>query len=400
MTESYKIYTQELELRAILEVTQAINDNLPEEDLYKIYFFTLKAHFKVTKIALYVWDETWQCKVNFGTKTDFRKVPFPSQSLQTWQIETVSDTSLILLPVFTEFSLVIPVLHKNKPLAYLLLTLPDSVQADTNFIQTLTNIIIVAIENKRFARKQLAQEALNRELEIAKNVQTQLFPKNLPVTPHLQVQANYFPNQVVGGDYYDFIQLSENRFLVCIADASGKGMSAALLMSNFQAALQVLLRQTTDLQHIVHELNLLLFKNTGGERFITFFLALYDREKQTFTYINAGHNPPVFQSSDGSLIFLENGTMVLGAYHPLPFLKQTTFENINKFLLFCYTDGLTESSNANDEEFGDEQVLNFIKNNGHLPLENLHDTLMKSLSEFCKNKPFSDDVTLLSCRVE
>ena len=399
MTETLRLYTRELELQSILEITQAINNNLPEEDLFKIYRFTLRANLNITRLALFVKDKDWLCRVSFGIKNDLNAITFPAQALISQTIEPLSDTPLSLIDAFSEFSLLIPVFHKTQPLAYLLLSLPEDVKADTAFIQTLTNIIMVAIENKRFARNQLIQEAFNRELEIAQGVQNQLFPKNLPQTGNLQVQADYLPNQVVGGDYYDFIQLSEDRFLFCIADASGKGMPAALLMSNFQAALQVLLRQTTDLSDIIRELNFLICKNTGGERFITFFLAMYDRSAKTFSYINAGHNPPVFNSARTGYVFLDKGTMVLGIANPLPFLHVTVFEEVEEFFVFCYTDGLTETTDLDDEQFGDGKLLDFLKNMPHASLAQLHQNLIHALTAYCGDKPFADDITLLSCRV-
>src|SRR5690606_1346513 len=126
-------------------------------------------------------------------------------------------------------------------------------------------------------------------------------------------RASYFPHQTVGGDYYDYVRLPEDKFLVCIADVSGKGIPAALLMSNFQASLQALVRQTTDLDYIIRELNFLVKQNSGGERFITFFAAIYDLKKRRLTYINAGHNPPLLISG-GKILLLEQGTTVLGAF--------------------------------------------------------------------------------------
>jgi len=396
--ENYKLYARELELKAILEVTQAINNNLPEDALYKIYHFTLRANLNISRLCLYVWEEKWKCKVCYGTKNDYHHINLPIKTFLSKLITNLPDISLS--EEFEEFSLLIPVFHKDVPVACVLVNIPEAESADTAFIQTLTNIIIVAIENKKLAGQQLAQEALKKELEIAKAVQTQLFPKKLPQYGNIQVKADYYPHQIVGGDYYDYIQIDKDQFLFCIADASGKGISAALLMSNFQAALRALIRQTTDLKKILNELNYLIFQNTGGERFITFFCALYNTNEKKFKYINAGHNPPVFLKSQGAEPeFLEKGTIVLGALNQLPFLHETIFDNIEDFLLFTYTDGLTESTNHNDDEFGSDRIIDFINTNRELNPEQIHEGLMKDLSDFCDGKVFSDDVTLLTCKV-
>ena len=150
----------------------------------------------------------------------------------------------------------------------------------------------------------------------------------------------------------------------------------------------------------MNELNYLIFQNTGGERFITFFCALYNTNEKKFKYINAGHNPPVFLKSQGAEPeFLEKGTIVLGALNQLPFLHETIFDNIEDFLLFTYTDGLTESTNHNDDEFGSDRIIDFINTNRELNPEQIHEGLMKDLSDFCDGKVFSDDVTLLTCKV-
>ena len=144
------------------------------------------------------------------------------------------------------FEIIIPVFHKSKPLAYLLIgDLEDKVEVSPaikhlNFVQTITNIIVVAIENKKLAKKSILQAALKKEMEFASQMQSMLFPSILPNDAQLNAAAFYLPQQEVGGDYYDFIWLNANEFAFCVADVSGKGVPAALLMSNFQANLRVL----------------------------------------------------------------------------------------------------------------------------------------------------------------
>ena len=292
---------KELELNALLEVTQAINNNLPEESLYKIFNFTLRANLNIKKLALYVLNEQagradfWECKTNFGTEVNFVRVMLNDHFLPIQEITYVRD-----LPdpgLFEEFDIAIPVSHKERMLALVFtsgLHKEDDATADqtgTTFVQALSNILIVAIENKKLARQQLAQEAVRKEMEIAQQVQQFLFPKDLPHEVGLQVEASYQPHHSVGGDYYDFLRLGSHHFLVCIADVSGKGVPAALLMSNFQAALRTIVRQTMDLKEIITELNYQVMQSANGENFITFFVAIYDQQAHTLRYVNAGHIP-------------------------------------------------------------------------------------------------------------
>jgi len=146
------------------------------------------------------------------------------------------------------------------------------------FIQTISNIIIVAIENIRLHKESLRQEALKKELELAAKMQQMLIPDNrhMPRNPEIVVNGFYFPHYEVGGDYYDCIKLSDTKTGFCIADVSGKGMSAAILMSNFQASFRALFTADTDLEQLIHKLNSIVVLNAAGERFITFFVARYD----------------------------------------------------------------------------------------------------------------------------
>ena len=168
-----------------------------------------------------------------------------------------------------------------------------------NFIQTISSIIIVAIENIRLFNESLRREALKKELELAARIQKVLIPDNshMPKNPRLVVNGFYYPHFEVGGDYYDCIKLSDTKTGFCIADVSGKGISAAMLMSNFQASLRALFTDDVYLETLIHKLNSIVTVNAAGEKFITFFVARYDHETGVLEYINAAHNPPVLYNT-------------------------------------------------------------------------------------------------------
>ncbi|KYG78846.1 GAF domain-containing SpoIIE family protein phosphatase [Roseivirga echinicomitans] len=394
-----KFYRKEMEVNALLEITQAVNSNLPEDDLYKIYEFTLRANLQLSRMVLYVKDEDWDCKVQFGTKKDFSKIPLDSGCLNLKEIVEVNKVNLSI-SCFNEFDIIIPVTHKEKLLAFVFIkTSEEENGADTTFIQALSNVILVAIENKRLARKQLEQQAIQREMDLARNVQNYLFPDVLPNSEKLEIKAFYQPCKTVGGDYYDYIPIpNENQFLVCIADVSGKGMPAAILMSNFQAVLRTLSRNAENPEQVIHELNHQTWHNAKGENFITFFLAVYDFDKKNLRYFNCGHNHPVLITKDKVMI-LSEGSTVLGAFDPLPFLDKGEIENLDEFSLFMFTDGLTETFNSAGEEFGDERLKKFLIENQNEDLQVTHNALMKELEGFKKENAFADDLTFLSCRV-
>lgn len=399
-----KFEIKDLELNALLEVTQAINNNVPEESLYKIYNFILRSNLNIKKVALYVFDETWSCKVNYGTQTDFTNVALPDHFSALDDITSFGSGDS---GVFGEFNLTIPVSHKTENLAIVFIGGLDQYDKayenddGIRFIRALSNIIVVAIENKKLARRQLQQEALRKEIEIASDVQQFLFPEKLPDTNRLKLEASYFPHDRVGGDYYDYIPINKNQFLFCVADVSGKGIPAALMMSNFQASLRTLVRQTPNLRDIVEALNYQVMENTKGEKFITFFGGIYDINLKTLVYINAGHNPPILCTPGKPLRLLEEGSTVLGAMHPLPFLHEGFVTDLDDFLVFCYTDGLTETLNEENNEFGQAPLLTYFSDQGifRKDLKSIHQDLIVQLDTFKGRRGYHDDITLLSCRV-
>ncbi|HMG93861.1 MAG TPA: PP2C family protein-serine/threonine phosphatase [Chryseolinea sp.] len=397
-----KFEIKELQLNALLEITQAINNNLPEESLYKIYNFTLRSNLNIQKLALFVLDDEWSCKVSFGTKKHFNKANLLPEFKTMQDITHLKEFDEC---DFTVFDIIIPVTHKANTLALVFvggLEKDDYQNEDgVKFIQALSNIIIVAIENKKLVRKQLVQESFRKELEIASDVQQFLFPDTLPNTESLKIEASYLPHDMVGGDYYDYIPINKNQFLICVADVSGKGIPAALMMSNFQASLRTLLRQTPNLTDIIEALNFQVLENTKGEKFITFFAAIYDIRLKTMVYVNAGHNPPILMDRKNGMRMLEDGSTVLGAMHPLPFLNEGFITGIDEFLLFCYTDGLTETVNEQGFEFGVEKLIDYFKFDETYTkdLKTIHQDIIVALDTFKGRKGYHDDITILSCRV-
>ena len=402
LKERFKL--KELELNSLLEITQAINNNLSEDALYKIYNFTLRANLNINKLALYVLDEDWECQVNFGTDKDFFSIPFHQKFLEINEISTIDSKCAV--GDFLEFDTVIPVSHKDKLLATVfasgLLTFQGDThtRTDTAFLQAITNLIIVAIENKKLARRELRQEAFRKELEIAKDVQKFLFPDDLPYGVRLKVEASYLPSRTVGGDYYDYIPINKNQFLLCIADVSGKGIPAAIIMSNFQAALRTLIRQTPNLSEIIKELNFQILENAKGENFITVFAAIYDHQLKTLVYVNAGHNPPVLIDGKKDLKILTDGTTVLGVFHPLPFINEGFITELDNFLYFSYTDGLSETFNPEGQEFGADRINKYLMNNADQDLKQIHKGILDEVYRFKGNASYTDDITILSCRVD
>lgn len=399
---AHELEAKKLQLHWLLQITKAINYNLPSATLFEIYQTVLKEHLKVGELVLVVNEGHWHIPVSYGESS----ASFPDDV----------DAAVATIASFTEsagkndnwvskFDTVVPVIHQDKPLAYALIDGIDeqvfhSRREIISYIHTITNLIVVAIENKRLAKESIRQAAVQRELELAAQMQSMLFPANLVRHSFLDIAATYIPHQSVGGDYYDFIPLNEDEALVCMADVSGKGISAALLMSNFQANLHALVKHsTTDPVQLVLELNRCVNQSAQGEKFITFFIAKINKHKKQIEYINAGHNPPVILVND-QLTILDQGSTGLGMFEELPFINKGVAEFPEGAMLFCYTDGITEMENRHGHVFGAEMLHELLKNHMNASdMAQLHERMVYSLNEFREEIAFNDDVTFLSIRI-
>jgi len=218
-------------------------------------------------------------------------------------------------------------------------------EADLEFISTLANMAMISLENVRLIQVMLEKERMEEELRLARTIQNRLLPEEMPSLEGYDVHGLNLPSKQVGGDYFDIIPLKEQEYLFAIADVSGKGMPAALLMSNLQAALHSLIMAEYELHELTARLNKLIHRNTSSEKFITFFVLKLHLPSGRFQYVNAGHNPPyVFQRS-GEYQELMTGGLILGMMPEVDFeLGQGRLEAGSCISMF--TDGVTEAMDA------------------------------------------------------
>lgn len=393
---------KDVKLNALLEITKAINNNFSTPQLLELYQDILENRLGVGKLVLFSFDEEWSCILKYGINDSLGNIQFENELLEISEIETISFSKG---NYSKSFEIVVPVFHKQIPLAYVLLGDVNEEKIELSaaikhlpYIQTLTNIIVVAIENKKLFKQNIQRAQINKELELAQNMQQLLFPHLLPDNPGLQVSAKYLPHQQVGGDYYDFIQLNNHEFVFCIADVSGKGLAAALLMSNIQATLHSLLNYTHNLKDIVIELNRRVLYNTNREKFVSLFLAKLNTKSQQLTYINAGHNAPLLLY-ESKLIELTKGCTLLGITDTLPVTQEETFNYASEFLLLCYTDGLTDTLNDNGETISLDKIRGILKANTGNPTDLINDAVIHYAEAFKGGQNFPDDIALLSIKV-
>jgi phosphoserine phosphatase RsbU/P len=389
------------QIDSLLEITRAVNSNMPINALSRIYENILHAQLGVTKVALFIKeaDDKWVC-ITPG------ELP---ASILTYDVELKFALFSFTMPLaalkeecLAGFDFLIPVIHNKKPIGYALIGSFGTNQTDTNeeklkFIQTITNVVVVAQENKKLVKTQIDQLVMQKELKLAADMQNLLVPTSLPNNEKIEAAAFYKPHQNIGGDYFDLIEISEHEIAFCISDISGKGIAAAILMANFQANMRILLTLNYSMPEFVEELNKKVKQITKGEKYLTLFIATYNYLTRKLTYVNAGHTPSIL-FSNGETQLLNEGCTIIGMFDKLPAISFGEITLPPDSLLVNYTDGFSEASNDAGELFEEKGLIQFINQNNTLPLVDFNTKLIDAIIAFKQNTDFDDDMTLLTLR--
>jgi len=393
----------EFKLKALLELTNAINDNLPSNLLIDNYKNIIVNELQIGKLLLYSKSNgNWNLLTSHGiNQSQYLNIDINSLI----NFKDISYIEKKNIPFLEPFDIIIPVYHKNELIAFLLLgDIYEEKQGISpiikhfNFIQTLTNILIVAIENKVLNEKLIYQQKIKHELELAQKIQMNLIPETKDFSDNfLKIYSFYQPHYEVGGDYYDFFYLTKNDLAFCIADASGKGISAALIMSNFQATLRALFTNTLSLNKLTHKLNKIIYNNTKGENFITAFIAKYNVKSRTLTYVNSAHVPPILCLNNKTIKLLYPTSPGIGMLENLKNIKTKKIKIPKNSSLLCFTDGFMEYNFINNSICSE-----FLKKIESLLIstekkENIIQNLLNELNNFKKkeNETILDDITIL-----
>ncbi len=232
-----------------------------------------------------------------------------------------------------------------------------------------------------------------QEYEEAREIQQGLMPKEIPEIRGLEISGSWRPARIVGGDYFDVFKFSERRVGLCVADVSGKGMPAALLMSNLQAVVKALASENTFPKELVEKVNRVMWRNTTEAKFITLFYGLLDVDSKTLRYANAGHNAPVLTRKEGAQVRLEEGGLILGSFQERSY-EQGEIDLRPGDRLVMFTDGVSEAVDGEGEEFGEERIAEASRCGRQLSAEVLHRSLFERVNEFCGGE-FEDDATIL-----
>ncbi|MBP7821768.1 MAG: SpoIIE family protein phosphatase [Saprospiraceae bacterium] len=391
---------KQLQINSLLDLTQAINNNIATQSLFDMYHSFLSWEMQVKKMALYVNKEgRWVCATSIGIQDKILSQDISAFLPKFNRPSQLQDMNNILI---NEFDIVIPVLHKQNPIAYAFIggfEKGDDIFNKIQFITTITNIVAVAIENKRLFKRQIEQERLRKEVELAAEMQRLLVPLHLPNNDKYQLSSIYKPHLGVGGDYYDYIEMEKGRFAFCIADISGKGVAAALLMANFQANFHSLIHQKLELDAFIRALNKSVLRITKGEKFITFFIAYYDTTTRKLRYVNAGHAPPYLYSG-GKITCLEKGCTILGSFDELPDIDIGVEVIDEQAMILTYTDGITDVQNEKDEFFSEQIIKDLLTQHAKsCNAYQFNKLLLESMEKFKGEMNYPDDITILTCKL-
>ena len=287
-------------------------------------------------------------------------------------------------------ALIVPVRRREETIGFISLGRKLSDQEfepdEIEFLAAVADQTATAIYNLRLRRQA-------QEYEEAREIQQGLMPKEIPQIPGLEISGSWRPARIVGGDYFDVFKFSESRLGLCIADVSGKGMPAALLMSNLQAVIKALAAENTSPKELVEKANRVMWRNTTEAKFITLFYALLDVDGKTVRYANAGHNAPILTREDGAQVRLEEGGLILGVFQERAY-EQGEIEVRPGDRLVMFTDGVSEAVDGEGEEFGEERLAEASRSGRQLSAEALHHCLLDRVTEFCGGE-FEDDATVL-----
>jgi serine phosphatase RsbU (regulator of sigma subunit) len=297
--------------------------------------------------------------------------------------------------------LCLPILHQGKVSA--LLYLENNLiagaftQERIQVLQLLSSQIAISIENARLYEQEKAFVRMQEEVRLASQIQQNLLPKTAPDIPGYEIAGTNIPAQMVGGDYFDFIPISEGRWAICIGDVSGKGLPASLLMANLQATLRGQTLLDAPPGECLHRSNKLLYQSTSPEKFATLFYGILDTRNQSLTFANAGHDNPFVMNRGVQKSRLKAGGI------PLGMMEEFSFEHDVVAIapgdtIVMYSDGIPEAMNEQEDFFGEEQLASLLAKHHALTTAGLMEKIIEEVKTFTGTTPQSDDMTIVVVR--
>ena len=387
-------------LRTLFEISNDFNTLLSADDILKMLSFHLMGQVAVTRFAIVMQNNSGEMQVLINRFNG----ELPESCLQrSSKIENTLSTGGKEASIFKEnpeVKMVVPMKHQSRLKGVLLIgkkySGKDYDDHEISFLESLANVAVSALENERLVKEEIEKQQLESELSFAREIQQNLLPEHEPSTDTFDFAGLSYPSRDVGGDYYDFIE-KEDKIYLCIADVSGKGMPASLIMANFQAALRIVADYDDNLEKIVLKLNRIVYENTSPDKFITLFIGILDKTTGTMEYINAGHNAPLYISGD-TIKELEIGGMLLGVLEDGDDYEKGQIAFKENDLLFMFTDGVNEAENKRKEDFGNTRLINTLSNFKESSCRNILEGVLSDVSHHTDGAPQYDDITMIAVK--
>jgi sigma-B regulation protein RsbU (phosphoserine phosphatase) len=394
------------ELNTLFEIGRRFVGTLEADEVLRLFSYALMGQLLLSRFLIVLRRESGDIVQARGIET---VAPHKWQDPAFWEVLASLDEPLRVDAEahgpLADYGLlaVVPIRKEDVTHGFVGLGARPSNQSFTDdelaFAGALANQAIVALENAWLIEETIEKRRLEEELAIASNIQSRLFPKRLPEIAGYQLAARSTPTRHVGGDYYDAIELGDGRVLIAIADVSGKGVPAALLMSNVQASLRALCGPGMDLAANAGRISEIIYANTDFNKYATFFYGILDPSSHTLVYTNAGHNPPMLLRAAGDLEGLDVGGL------PVGLMPGSTYESgSTRFgpgeVLALYTDGVTEAVDTAGEEFGEERLERLVREHAAAGSSALLDSIYDAVSAFSAGMPQADDITMMVIKRE
>src|SRR5271163_4093862 len=375
-----------IELSTIVEATKRLNSTLDLAELLNIILQLTTRHTGAERGTVFLVDrernEIWSL---VGLGLDQHEIRLPiSRGIAGWVAEHGETVNLedayadprfesevdIRLGFRTKSLLCLPIRSKHgEPIGVLQLLNKKSgpfTHADENLLRAISDHVALALENAQLHRDLLHKQRMERDLALARSIQLGLLPERPPELEGFEIGVAHRPSLEVGGDYYDFIALAPDTILTVVADVEGKGVGSAMVMANLQATLHALLAHLHSLERLVASLNDMMLTDTRGQKFMTMFVALLDQPHRTLHYVNAGHVPPAVVRANGAVDYLREGGMMVGLFPSQHYDRGYVRMEPGDIFVGC-TDGITEAMNKQDEEYGQQRLVELVAKERALP---------------------------------
>ena len=392
------------EMSTLFELSREMNTTFDTAVILRILGYALMGQLRVLRYVVFGWDGSALRPVSvrlpgFEERIELQEGMITLRETIQFSPRRPAENDAEAWLQELGIHCIVPMLSQNELRG--VLCLGDRVGGDSfdrpelEYLSALAKITISEIENARLFGEMVEKQRIEKELSLAKTIQQGLLPKQIPELPCYEISALNVSSQQVGGDYYDIIPLSKHEYILAIGDVSGKGIPAALLMANVQAALRTLAPLRLQLPDATARINSLIYRNTDIDKFITFFWGFLDTNAHSFEYVNAGHNPPYLLRRDGTVEPLSEGGLILGILDPPPGYSSGLVHLGPGDAIISYTDGVNEAMSRDLVEFGDERLLALVKSCNDLSAQATVARIRDEIVDYACGAPQSDDITML-----